>query len=253
MCASCKSALGVIRSHGEGVPCPVQASLWCSTCSCKGHRKEDCTIIIPLIWRPIYLEDLITPDIKARWGINTQTLIIWSTPSDITHANKLRSVPVKIYIRTISKSSLKIARSHTDGVGCPVLASEWCSTCSSYGHKTVGCSEVITWIRPTYIEDLIHEDLKIRWGIKTQTLILWPSPSEMTLEDKEREIGEGSIIEIRYGGPTAVAVKLDAALRVYMKAQRPKIETVHKMEGNLLKVRLAAVAVGKKIRIIKEE
>ena len=105
--------------------------------------------------------------------------------------------------------------------------------------------------RPRTLEELIPADVRARWGIKTQTLILWPSPSEMTLEDKEREIGEGSVIEIRYGGP--LAVKLDAALRVYMKAQRPKLETVHKMEGNLLKVRMAAVAQGKKIRLIKEE
>jgi len=71
----------------------------------------------------------------------------------------------------------------------------------------------------------------------------------MSLEDAEREIGEGSVIEIRHG-PT---LKLDAAVRTFMKAQRPKIETVHKMEGNLLKLRMWAVTQGKKIRLIQEE
>ena len=104
--------------------------------------------------------------------------------------------------------------------------------------------------RPRTLEELIPADVRARWGIKTQTVIVWPTPSEMTLEDKEREIGEGSVIEIRHGGP--LAIKLDAALRVFMKAQRPKIETVHKMEGNLLKVRMWAVAQGKKIRILQE-
>ena len=149
------------------------------------------------------------------------------------------------------KSALGVIRSHGEGAPCPVQASLWCSTCSCYGHNAASCSIIVTVTRPRTLEELIPADVRARWGIKTQTLILWPSPSEMTLEDKEREIGEGSVIEIRYGGPSGV--KLDAALRVYMKAQRPKLETVHKMEGNLLKVRMAAVAVGKKIRIIKEE
>ena len=102
--------------------------------------------------------------------------------------------------------------------------------------------------RPETLEELIPADVRARWGIKTRTLIHYPAVSELTLEDAEREIGEGSVIEIRHS-PT---LKLDAALRTFMKAQRPKIETVHKLEGNLIKLRLWAVAQGKKIRLVQE-
>jgi len=102
--------------------------------------------------------------------------------------------------------------------------------------------------RPETLEELIPADLRARWGIKTRTLIHYPAASEITLEDAEREIGEGSVIEIRHGS----SANLDAALRTFMKAQRPKIETVHKKEGNLIKLRLWAVAQGKKIRLVQE-
>ena len=107
--------------------------------------------------------------------------------------------------------------------------------------------------RPETLEELIPADVRARWGIKTRTLIHYPAASEITLEDAEREIGEGCIIEIRHGSlPDGSVVKLDAALRTFMKAQRPKIETVHKMEGNLIKLRLWAVAQGKKICLVQE-
>ncbi len=102
--------------------------------------------------------------------------------------------------------------------------------------------------RPETLEELIPADVRARWGIKTRTLIHYPAATEITLEDAEREIGDGCIIEIRHG----TTLNLDAALRTFMKAQRPKIETVHKKEGNLLKLRLWAVAQGKKIRVIQE-
>jgi hypothetical protein len=107
--------------------------------------------------------------------------------------------------------------------------------------------------RPETLEELIPADLRARWGIKTRTLIHYPAAVELTLEDAEREIGEGCTIEIRHGSLSdGSVVKLDAALRSFMKAQRPKIETVHKMEGNIIKLRLWAVAQGKKIRLVQE-
>ena len=103
--------------------------------------------------------------------------------------------------------------------------------------------------RPRTLEELIPADVRERWGIKTSTLIVYPT--EMSLEDKEREIGDGCVIEIRYGG--SLSVKLDAALQAFMKAQRPKIEMAPRdLAGKLLKVRLWAVAQGKKIRVIQE-
>ena len=147
------------------------------------------------------------------------------------------------------KTSLGLSRFHKESESCPVQASLWCANCSCYGHTALSCEHFTHVTRPTTLEELIPADVRARWGIKTRTLIVWPTPSEMSLEDAEREIGEGSVIEIRHS-PT---LKLDAALRTFMKAQRPKIETVHKMDGNLLKLRMWAVTQGKKIRLIQEE
>jgi hypothetical protein len=150
------------------------------------------------------------------------------------------------------KKSLGLTRVHAPGAPCPVVASLWCSGCSCYGHTTASCDAVSHVTRPETLEELIPADVRARWGIKTRTLIHYPAASEITLEDAEREIGEGSVIEIRHGALPEGPVKLDAALRTFMKAQRPKIETVHKMEGNLIKLRLWAVAQGKKIRLVQE-
>jgi len=82
---------------------------------------------------------------------------------------------------------------------------------------------------------------------------MYPTASDITLEDAEREIGDGCVIEIRHGTLSdGSVVNLDAALRAFMKAQRPKLDTVHKKEGNLLKLRLWAVTQGKKIRLVQE-
>ena len=142
------------------------------------------------------------------------------------------------------KSSLGLTRYHA-ALPCPVLASLWCSQCSASGHTAITCDRVVHVTRPRTLEELIPADVRARWGITTHTLIVYPT--EMSLEDKEREIGDGSVIEIRYGP----SMTLDSSLRTYMKAQRPKIDTVHKMEGNLLKLRMWAVGQGKKIRILQ--
>ena len=147
------------------------------------------------------------------------------------------------------KTSLGLTRIHADGI-CPVTASLWCSNCSCYGHTVSGCEVTTHVTRPATLEELIPADVKARWGITTHTRILYPQ--DITLDDAEREIGEGSVIEIRYGSLPEGATKLDAAIRAFMKAQKPKIETVHKMEGNLIKLRLWAVAQGKKIRLVQE-
>jgi len=144
------------------------------------------------------------------------------------------------------KTSLGLTRSHGED-DCPVTASLWCSNCSCYGHTATGC-EVITHVtRPATLEELIPADVRARWGIKTRTLIHYPPAAELTLDDAEREIGEGCVIDIHYGP----AITLDSALRTYMKAQRPKIDTLHDKKGNLLKLRLWAVAQGKKIRLVQ--
>lgn len=98
--------------------------------------------------------------------------------------------------------------------------------------------------RPIHLEDLIPEDVRGRWGITTATPILWTQPS---LEDKEREIADSNTIEIRYREGKSP----DAPIREVMRSM--KIPTVHKMDGNLIKLRMWAVAHGKKVRLIQEK
>lgn len=153
------------------------------------------------------------------------------------------------------KDMLGLLRTHTD---CPVRASLWCSQCSCYGHLPSGCDRITHVQRPATLEELIPADVRERWGITTQTYIVWPK--EPTLEDKEREIANTNTIVVREN---------DRAIRDLMK--QLKIATVHAMNekseidkktgektgrmtpGNLQILRGWAVAHGKKIRLVKED
>jgi hypothetical protein len=97
--------------------------------------------------------------------------------------------------------------------------------------------------RPRTLEELIPEDVRQRWGITTQTHIIWPST--LTLEDKEREIADNNRIEIRYTTRTR-----DAAIRAYMRNH--DIPTDKRMTDNLICLREWAVARGKKLVLIQE-
>jgi hypothetical protein len=99
------------------------------------------------------------------------------------------------------------------------------------------------WRRPRSLEELIPNDVRQRWDIDTETLIVWTKPD---LQDAEREISDVNTIEIRYRDG-----KMDNKIREYMKANR--IITVHKMDGNLQKLRAWAVSQGKKIRLVQEK
>jgi hypothetical protein len=128
---------------------------------------------------------------------------------------------------------------------CPVRASLFCSQCGCYGHVPVECDSVTHVERPRTLEEMIPAEVRARWGITTSTYnpCVAPKPS---LEDMEREIAENNTIVIRYRDG-----KLDARIREFMKARR--IVTVHKMDGNLQKLRTWAVQQGKKVRLVQEK
>jgi hypothetical protein len=101
--------------------------------------------------------------------------------------------------------------------------------------------------RPRTLEELIPADVRERWGITTETLIVWPT--ELTLEDAEKEIADTNTIEVRYkdgreNGRQQAIIKVMRTL---------KIPTVHKIEGNIQKLRQWAVANGKKVRLVQEK
>ena len=55
--------------------CPVRASFWCSQCGCYGHRPAECDEVTH-VTRPRTLEELIPADVRARWGIDTETPLL---------------------------------------------------------------------------------------------------------------------------------------------------------------------------------
>jgi len=131
---------------------------------------------------------------------------------------------------------------------CPVRASAWCSQCGCNGHRPSECTESIPWTRPATLEELIPVDVRERWGLKTETKILWTEPE---LEDAEREIADINAIEIRYREDQGKSLRLDSRLREFMKLN--KVHTTHKMDDNILTLRDWAVQQGKKIRFIQEK
>ena len=104
------------------------------------------------------------------------------------------------------------------------------------------------WTRPTTLEELIPPEVRARWGIRTETPIIWTKP---TLEEAEREIADINTIEILYDPKKGKGASLDSRLREYMKAN--KIPTVHSENGNLAKLRMWAVSQGKKLRLVQEK
>lgn len=143
------------------------------------------------------------------------------------------------------KTMLGLTRTHEEE--CPVRASLWCSQCSCYGHLPAECDVAKHVWRPRTLEELIPVDVRERWNITTETLIVWPT--EQSLEDAEREIADTNVIEVRYkdgreNGRQQAIIKVMKAL---------KIPTVHKIEGNIQKLRTWAVANGKKVRLVQEK
>jgi len=95
---------------------------------------------------------------------------------------------------------------------------------------------------------LIPADVRERWGIDTETPIIWNSPTyrPVSIEDAEREVAETNTIEVRYRDG-----KQDSRIREVMRHY--KIPTVHKMDGNIQKLRAWAVSQGKKVRLVQEK
>jgi hypothetical protein len=98
--------------------------------------------------------------------------------------------------------------------------------------------------RPHTLEELIPTDVRQRWGITTETPIIWTTP--VTLKDAEREIADLNTIEVRYREG-----KRDSRIREVMRML--KISTVHAMDGNMQKLSSWATANGKKVCYIQEK
>lgn len=143
---------------------------------------------------------------------------------------------------TVCWKRLGLFRNH-NGDACPLEASLWCSQCSCKGHTALECTRVMHVLRPRFLEDLIPPYVRDRWGIQTQTPIVLSA--DPTLEEKEHEIAENSVLEVRFRPG-----KRDSCIREVMRCL--DLPTLHKMDDNILKLRSWAVENGKKLSIIQE-
>ena len=72
-CKVCLAYTGIERSHGQGGLCPIAPVLKCRRCHVHGHTAAQCDRPWSHWERPTSLEELIPPDIRARYKINTST------------------------------------------------------------------------------------------------------------------------------------------------------------------------------------
>lgn len=140
-------------------------------------------------------------------------------------------------------NTLGLHREHTEDEVCSVREALWCSQCGCKGHTVSACTEMTHVVRPQFLEELIPADVRARWNIRTQTPIVWTTP---TLADQERELPESQVLEVRYHEG-----KRDTEIREVMRSLG--LSPIHKMEGNIHRLRVWAVENGKKLRLIQED
>jgi len=72
-CSNCRILTGRTIAHTDG-KCPQVDSFLCRRCHCRGHLTRNCPEERYPQWeRPTTLEELISPDLRARYGIQTIT------------------------------------------------------------------------------------------------------------------------------------------------------------------------------------
>lgn len=79
LCEICYSYTGVQNYHSKEC-CPLIPSLQCRRCHCQGHTSDQCGESWGNWERPTSLEELIPPDVRARWRITTHTSLNFPQP-----------------------------------------------------------------------------------------------------------------------------------------------------------------------------
>ena len=74
VCASCKVLTGREITHANN-ECDQANSFLCKRCHTRGHLTRHCKAQWSNWERPTCLEELISPDIRMRYGIDSQTPI----------------------------------------------------------------------------------------------------------------------------------------------------------------------------------
>lgn len=140
------------------------------------------------------------------------------------------------------KDWLGVVVTDHDDLSCVLRASAYCVKCCNYGHIPTECDVQIQWDRPETLEELIPADLRLRWGIITKTMIKHVSlKNPISLDTAEAEIIDGNTIEMSLN---------DKKIRDFMRIN--KIQTTHKRNDNINRIRSWAVQKGMKIRFTQD-
>lgn len=125
---------------------------------------------------------------------------------------------------------------------CPFRLSISCPKCCLKGHLASDCMMVIAWERPKYLEDLIPDEVKLRWSITTKTPIIHTplrKSHDVTVGNKEIPMSD-----------TYKIVKHDKKIRTFMKENA--IHSTHEQIENMRIITDWAIKKGMRVEFIKE-
>ena len=93
-CKVCLAYTGLSRVH-VGL-CPIAPVLKCRRCNVHGHTAAQCDRAWPHWERPTSLEELIPPDVRARFNINSCTPIAYAEDRGDGNTAKEFRIEIKV-------------------------------------------------------------------------------------------------------------------------------------------------------------
>ncbi len=85
-----------LYSQHDTTACPVRATFRCRRCHVRGHLAADCGESWAHWERPASLEELIAPDVRARWGILGSTETCFETPRGSEGTDRERKIEIAV-------------------------------------------------------------------------------------------------------------------------------------------------------------
>ena len=122
-CETCRIWTGQNVCHTE---CPIRANFVCRRCCGSGHTTAECRQGLTLL--PLSMEELIAPDLRETFGINTFTpLSAPSTPLAGHDVNRVDIINQDKWIREFMKHKhLATARKREDNLA---RIMDWAAGC----------------------------------------------------------------------------------------------------------------------------
>jgi hypothetical protein len=123
-----------------------------------------------------------------------------------------------------------------DVAACPLSASMVCRRCHTRGHLSASCGAAVLWERPSCLEELIPDDVRSLWGIRTMTPISYGDKGLAGTAGTDSEL----CMEIEVS-------QNDKKMRAFMVEH--DIDTTHKTNENLQRIREWAMHKGLRLHL----